>query len=87
MTGVQTCALPIWVAYCTFTCGGNILIPSSTLKQLPVSASGMADLFYIFLPPNNNAGVTSAQFKASGLDLGLFFLLDIYAQTNLSLTP
>ncbi len=73
-------------AICTFTCSSNIVIPSSVLKQLPVSASGQAEVGYFFLPPNNNAGVTSAQFTATGLNFGLFYMLNYYFTGNLTLT-
>ena len=75
------------IALCTFACGSNVVVPSSVLKQLPVSASGMADLFFLFLAPNNNAGVTSKQFTATGLDLGLFSYTDTYGLASLTLTP
>jgi uncharacterized protein (TIGR03437 family) len=75
------------IAICTFACGSNIVVPSSVLKQLPVSASGQAFLFFLFLAPNNNAGVTSKQFTATGLDFGLFAYTDIYGVGSLTLTP
>ncbi len=80
-------------AICTFSCGSNILVPSSVLKQLPLntaSATGGSagtSLFYFFLSPNNNDLVSSATFSATGLDLGLFFYEDIYLVSGLSLTP
>jgi hypothetical protein len=74
-------------AMCSFSCGSSIVVPSSVLQQMPVSSSGNADLFYIFLPPNNNAGVTSAQFTASGLNLGLLYYADLYLVTGLTLAP
>jgi uncharacterized protein (TIGR03437 family) len=75
------------LAICTFSCSSNIVIPSSVLKQLPLSSSGGADVAYFFLPPNNNAGVTSAQFSASGLNLGLFYFISLYEAGGLTLTP
>jgi hypothetical protein len=75
------------IAICTFACSSNIVIPSSVLKQLPVSGPAMADFFLLFLAPNNNAGVTSKQFTATGLDLGLFSYMDTYGLASLTLTP
>jgi uncharacterized protein (TIGR03437 family) len=75
------------LAMCTFSCSSTISIPSSVLKQLPQSSSGGADLAYFFLPPNNNAGVTSAQFSASGLNLGLLYFISIYETGGLTLAP
>jgi hypothetical protein len=75
------------LAMCTFTCSSNLVIPSSVLKQLPQSMSGGADVAYFFLPPNNNAGVTSAQFSASGLNLGLLYFISLYEAGGLTLAP
>jgi hypothetical protein len=86
LVGSQNASNIYGAALCTFACAGNIVVPSSVLKQLPTSA-GNAGLYFIFLPPNNNAGVTSAQFTATGLNEALFIFSDIYALGQLTLTP
>lgn len=74
-------------AACSFACGSTITVPSSVLKQLPISAQGQGAFYVLFIPPNNNAGVTSANFSATGITAGYFFYTDIFAIQSVSLTP
>jgi len=86
VVGSQNSANIYGAALCSFACAGNISVPSSVLQQLPTS-SGNAALFIEFVAPNNNSGVTSIYFTASGVNVGLFQYYDAYGLGQLSLQP
>jgi uncharacterized protein (TIGR03437 family) len=69
---------------CSAACSaGSYTIPSSLLKQLPVSQSGAATLFVAYFPSLN----TTNSFTATGLTSGSFFYGDATAAANISMVP
>jgi hypothetical protein len=87
LVGSQNSSNVYGAALCSFACANpsGISIPSSILQQIPASSN--AALYIEFVAPNNNLGVTSVNFTASNLTVGLFQFYDAYVLGSLSLTP
>ena len=70
---------------CSAACSaGTLSIPSSALKQLPLSSGGSGANIYLFLYPSV---ANAAMLTAPGLNVGYWFLFDAVEVTNLALTP
>jgi hypothetical protein len=70
------------VATCSATCSaGSYSIPSSVLKQLPVSSSGGASVLSMYFPALSNVST----FTASGISQGYFFYGERSVFTDMSL--
>jgi len=72
------------LALCTAVSGdGQITIDIDTLRQLPASTGGNAQIAAYFSPNAKRTGM----FTASGLDLGILLYADIIIYKNLTMNP